>query len=75
MGKYNAIDLFCGCGGLSYGFELAGFDILLGIDRKEVLLEVESGLMDAIIDKFGTDVDVLELHEKVLSYDEAVEAL
>lgn len=43
--------------------------------RKEVLLEVESGLMDAIIDKFGTDVDVLELHEKVLSYDEAVEAL
>lgn len=35
--------------------------------RKEVLLEVESGLMDAIIDKFGTDVDVLELHEKVIT--------
>lgn len=30
--KYNVIDLFCGCGGLSLGFEKAGFDILLGID-------------------------------------------
>ena len=39
MGKYNAIDLFCGCGGLSYGFELAGFDILLGIDNDSKALE------------------------------------
>ena len=30
--KYNVIDLFCGCGGFSLGFERAGFDILLGID-------------------------------------------
>lgn len=28
----NCIDLFCGCGGLSLGFEKAGFKILLGID-------------------------------------------
>lgn len=28
----NALDLFCGCGGLSLGFERAGFKILLGID-------------------------------------------
>ena len=39
MGKYNAIDLFCGCGGLSYGFENAGFNILLGIDNDEKALE------------------------------------
>lgn len=39
MGKYNAIDLFCGCGGLSYGFEKAGFNILLGIDNDEKALE------------------------------------
>jgi len=28
----NVLDLFCGCGGLSYGFEMAGYNILLGID-------------------------------------------
>lgn len=30
--KLYCIDLFCGCGGLSLGFEKAGFNILLGID-------------------------------------------
>ena len=39
MGKYNVIDLFCGCGGLSYGFERAGFNILLGIDNDAKALE------------------------------------
>ena len=28
-----AIDLFCGAGGMSLGFEQAGFDVLLGVDR------------------------------------------
>lgn len=30
--KLNCIDLFCGCGGFSKGFEKAGFDIKFGID-------------------------------------------
>lgn len=30
--KPKLIDLFCGCGGFSLGFERAGFDVLLGID-------------------------------------------
>ena len=35
----NVIDLFCGCGGLSYGFEKAGYHVLLGIDNDEKALE------------------------------------
>lgn len=30
--KFNVIDLFCGCGGLSKGFELAGMQCVGGID-------------------------------------------
>ena len=32
MKKYTVLDLFCGCGGLSLGFEQAGYDVLAGID-------------------------------------------
>ena len=35
----NVIDLFCGCGGLSYGFEQAGFKTVLGIDCWHVALK------------------------------------
>ena len=30
--KYNVLDLFCGCGGLSKGFEQAGCNVLVGVD-------------------------------------------
>lgn len=32
---HTVIDLFCGCGGLSLGFEMAGFDVKLAIDNWE----------------------------------------
>lgn len=34
----NVIDLFCGCGGLSKGFELAGYKVLVGIDNDNAAL-------------------------------------
>lgn len=36
--KYTVIDLFCGCGGLSKGFEEAGFQILVGVDAEQSAL-------------------------------------
>lgn len=39
MSTLNVLDLFCGAGGLSYGFECAGFDILVGIDNDAKALE------------------------------------
>lgn len=35
----NVIDLFCGCGGLSLGFEKAGYHIVLGIDAWQDALD------------------------------------
>ena len=32
MKPYNVIDLFCGCGGFSKGFEEAGYNVRFGID-------------------------------------------
>lgn len=36
---YNVLDLFCGCGGMSLGFEQAGFKVILGIDIWEDALK------------------------------------
>lgn len=38
MEKLNVLDLFCGCGGLSKGFEDAGFNVILGVDNDEAAL-------------------------------------
>lgn len=35
MTKYRVLDLFCGAGGLSLGFKLAGFQIVGGIDFQQ----------------------------------------
>jgi DNA (cytosine-5)-methyltransferase 1 len=37
--NYTAIDLFCGCGGISLGLEMAGFSVLAGIDIEKKYLK------------------------------------
>ena len=70
-GKPRVIDLFCGMGGLSAGFEMAGFDVVLGVDIHKPSIEtfVEAhpraaailGDITKIIDT-GTQNDKTMLH-------------
>ncbi|MBP7786071.1 DNA cytosine methyltransferase [Patescibacteria group bacterium] len=39
MSGKTVIDLFCGCGGLSYGFSMAGYKILLGLDNDKAAIQ------------------------------------
>lgn len=49
--KYNVIDLFCGCGGFSKGFEEAGFNICFGIDIwKDALATYQYNFPKAIVE-------------------------
>lgn len=41
MKKFNAIDLFCGAGGLSLGFQQAGFNIIVGVDNMGDVIKQE----------------------------------
>lgn len=40
--KNYMIDLFSGCGGLSYGFEQAGFECVVGVDQDKAALQTFS---------------------------------
>ncbi len=37
--KFKVVDLFSGCGGFSFGFESAGFHVVLGVDNDKAALE------------------------------------
>ena len=39
MKKYRVLDLFCGCGGISEGFRLAGCEIVMGIDINQLAID------------------------------------
>ena len=58
MKKYKVLDLFCGCGGLSKGFEMAGFDIIGGVDfNKDAIDTFNQNFTNAK----GLYVDILNL--------------
>ena len=39
MNQFRVLDLFSGCGGISWGFKKAGFQILAGVDQDKEALE------------------------------------
>lgn len=39
MSRYNVLDLFCGCGGMSWGMAKKGFNIVAGFDIWDVALK------------------------------------
>ncbi|MBD3213432.1 MAG: DNA (cytosine-5-)-methyltransferase [Candidatus Lokiarchaeota archaeon] len=63
-GFLKTIDLFCGAGGFSKGFELAGFNILAGIDYNENLRKtyvnnhnnsefIHHDILEGVLDEFN----------------------
>ena len=65
--KLVAIDLFCGCGGFSYGFQEAGFEMVLGIDMwKDATVTYKHNLPNAcVINEDITNVGAADLLKKI----------
>ena len=40
--RHNVLDLFCGAGGLSLGFKMAGFNIVGGIDFNQEAIDTHA---------------------------------
>lgn len=74
MSKYRVLDLFCGAGGLSLGFELAGYQIVGGVDfqpdaiktheenfKKSISIcgDIREISDEKVIELFGNKVDVI----------------
>ena len=54
----RVVDLFCGCGGLSLGFEKAGFDVVAAFDKWDAALHVYNANFDHPAKSLDlTDVD------------------
>lgn len=54
----KCIDLFCGCGGMSLGFEASGFNVVAGIDNWKAAIQVyEKNFNHPVLEKNLLDVD------------------
>ncbi|MCB0743283.1 MAG: DNA cytosine methyltransferase [Ignavibacteriae bacterium] len=67
--KPTVIDLFCGCGGLSYGFMKAGYDIVVGIDNWKDAIETfnynHTKNVGKVIDLFNAKPDELGIKNNI----------
>lgn len=59
----NVLDLFCGCGGLSEGFRLAGFNIVGGVDFNEAAIKSYNHNFE---EANGVCIDLLNMNEDVI---------
>ncbi|MEG0157408.1 MAG: DNA cytosine methyltransferase [Anaerovoracaceae bacterium] len=70
MTKYNVLDLFCGCGGLSRGFQNAGYDVILGIDNDIAALNTfkKNHKNSKVLNGDSLDTIEISYEEKVAKY-------
>lgn len=61
--SYKTIDLFCGAGGFSLGFEMAGFETVLAIDKWEHAINTFNYNRDH---KVGQNIDIQEFDNEKL---------
>lgn len=71
MKKYNVLDLFCGAGGLSLGFKLAGFDIVGGVEWDSAAMETHKKNFKSKFEFCGDikDISDKEIKEKLSDVD------
>lgn len=60
---YNTIDLFCGAGGFSLGFEMAGFETVLAIDKWDPAIDTFNYNRE---NKVGKSIDIYEYDNDTL---------
>lgn len=66
--SYKTIDLFCGAGGFSLGFEMAGFETKLAIDKWEPAINTFNHNRK---DKVGQNIDIYEFdNEKIKEFND-----
>jgi DNA (cytosine-5)-methyltransferase 1 len=57
--KVTAIDLFCGAGGLSLGFERAGFDVISAVDKEPSAVQTHRKNLVGAVEELDLSTDVV----------------
>lgn len=65
MNKFKVLDLFCGAGGLSYGFQLAGFQIVGGVEWNPAAMETHKNNFHSKFEFCGNISDISD--EEILN--------